>query len=148
MLAKCWPCFYLSLYTLFWTFVRVMFFQLCACTYVNGFCMVFVVSVQYSTIDPTFYSCIFVIISINSWGFLSKWEEMEIKMDHDLLFYMLVLRCFLHECVCLYTVCKDKYRWICLSGGSIQSGMTVEWNITSQQAITVISQSRLTIDPI
>lgn len=51
------------------------------------------------------------------------------KMDHDLLFYAFVLRCILHVCVCF---CKDKYRRICLSGGSMRSGMTVEWNVTCQ----------------
>lgn len=74
----------------------------------------------------------YILFLISSWVFPyqngRKWKKKK-KMDHDLLCYAFVLRCILHVCVCF---CKDKYRRICLSGGSMRSGMTVKWNVTCQ----------------
>ncbi len=44
-----------------------------------------------------------------------------------ILSYAFELRCVLLACVCL-----SKNRQICVSGGSMRSGMTVKWDITCQ----------------
>lgn len=96
MLAKCWPCFILSLYTLFWTFVCYVLPIVCACTYVNVFLCSFC-SIEYNRPYILFLNILQLFESIH--------EFFPIKMGGNENKKWIMIYCFMHLCLDAFCMC-------------------------------------------